>query len=492
MKSVQPRLLIVENDPEFLGAMSRALRKDYEVSAASTPDAARESLSLSPDAVLLDLRLDPAESSAEQGINVLKDIIGSYPSVPVLIMTAYGNIDTAVECMTLGAVDFIDKNRAELREITTRLRRALERANEARRLEAAERDLRLVEPRTIVGSGSAISRTKELIQAVSQDAEITTLIRGETGTGKELVARAIHATGARKDGPFVAVTLSTLPSQTAESELFGHEAGAFTDARERHIGFLEKAHGGTLFLDELGDLDLSLQAKLLRFLEEREFHRLSGKGPIRVDVQVIAATNADLEAMIKEQTFREDFYYRLSVSVIDVPPLRERMEDLPVLVDHFVGLLRERGKRVQTISTAALEALTQYHWPGNVRQLKNVIESAYFQAAMSRRTVIEIEDLRPDIRQTGGSEDSQRYAKRPGEPGFSVDQMLAWHELYYIDDAMRQCHGKKSDASKYLGYNDRFALKRRVDSIIGKYPDLLEQFPVIRDAFAKSRTTAKK
>lgn len=482
----KPILLIVDDDEKFLGSMSRLLRQEYEIRCARSLAEALNSLSPPPDIVLLDFRLNDADPNNREGMELLQFLRQQLPQIPVLMITAFGDIDIAVECMKMGAADFIQKERVEVAEIKTRLARAMEQAQIARRVVELQQEIQLIEPREIVGNSPAIQEIKRLIKAVAQDGYVTVLIRGETGTGKELIARAIHASGWRGKGPFVPVALASLPLSMIEPELFGFEPGAFTDARERHIGYIEKAHKGVLFLDEIGDLPLEVQAKLLRFLEEREFQRLGSTEPIKVDVQVVAATNADLEGRIKEGRFREDLYYRLKVCEIFVPPLRERVEDIPLLVEHFLQLFHRRGRKVNRISPEAMEILCRCSWPGNVRQLRNAIESALFWAELRNHRQIEPEDLPTDVRQEH-LELPQSGAKKVGSEGFSIDETLARAELTYIEEALKLAHGKKTEAWKLLGYHDRFALYRRVRRILGEYPNLAEEFPQVKALFGRRK-----
>lgn len=488
----KPTLLIVDDNEEFLRSMIRWLRTDYELRSARSKDEALNSLSPPPDIVLLDLRLNDADPRNYEGMEVLQVLRARFPQIPVLMITAWDiGIDVAVECMKLGAADFIQKPRADIDEIKTRLARAWEQAQIARRVVELEEEIRLIEPREIIGNSPAIQEIKRLIKRVAQDGYVTVLIRGETGTGKELVARAIHASGRRSEGPFVPVAIASLPLPMIEAELFGYEPGAFTDAKERHIGYIEKAHRGVLFLDEIGDLPSDVQSKLLRFLEEREFQRLGSVEPIKVDVQVVAATNADLEGRMKEGRFREDLYFRLKVCEIFLPPLRERVEDIPLLVEHFLRLFHRRGRRVNRISSQALEMVCRCSWPGNVRQLKNAIESALFWAELRGHREIEPEDLPSDV-QKEGSEGYESRAKRVGSEGFSVEETLARTELACIEEALKLTHGKKTEAWKLLGYRDRFTIYRRVKRILEKYPHLVEEFPQVKASFGGRRRNRKK
>ncbi|MEM2367343.1 MAG: sigma-54 dependent transcriptional regulator [Candidatus Bathyarchaeia archaeon] len=479
----KPTLLIVDDNEDFLTSMGRALQYEYEVRYARSKVEALNSLSPPPDIVLLDLRLDDTDPDNHEGMDVLRILRRQFPQMPIVMVTAWDvEVDLAVECMKLGAVDFIQKRRVNIKEIKTRLARALEQAQLTQRVAELEKEIQLIEPREIVGKSRAIQEIKRLIKGVAQDGYVTVLIRGETGTGKELIARAIHASGWRRKGPFVAVALASLPLSMVEPELFGYERGAFTDAEERHIGYIEKAHRGVLFLDEIGDLHLEVQSKLLRFLEEREFQRLGNTEPIKVDVQVLAATNANLEERVRRGLFRKDLYYRLKVHEIYIPPLRERTEDIPLLVEHFLHLFHRRGRRVNRISSEALETLCRCPWPGNVRQLKNAIESALFWAELKGHSQIEVEDLPPDVRQVP-LEQPQAEVKRIDSEGFCVDEALARTELACIEEALKLTRGKKTEAWKLLGYHDRFTFYRRVRRILKRYPHLVEEFPQVKTSF---------
>lgn len=486
MEALRPVLLIVDDDEAFLRSISRVLRADYEVRTARTRSEAEASLSPPPDVVLLDLRLREEDPSNREGIEILRLLRERLPYVPVLMITAYGDIETAVECMRMGAVDFIQKARADIREIRVRLARALEQARTAQRVDQLEQEIALVEPRQIVGESAAIREVKRMIEALARDGRVTVLIRGETGTGKELVARAIHASGWRRSGPFVAVALAALPQTTVGAELFGYERGAFTDAHRRRIGYLEKAHRGVLFLDEIGDLPLETQVQLLRFLEEREFHRLGSTEPVRVDVQVLVATNADLEDLVRQGKFREDLYHRLKVCEIRLPPLRERPEDIPALVDHFLGILRERGRRVVSIAPDVLEALRRYDWPGNVRELRNVLEAAAFRAELRGSRRIELIDLPAEVRMSRSQTAPAEEGTVVGQ-GCSVYEALARLELSWTEQALQMTGGKKTEAWRLLGYHDRFTFTRRIRRLLTQYPHLGSEFPHVHAAFRPRR-----
>lgn len=484
----KPVLLLVDDNQDALNSLTRLLKREYEVRTATTQSEALQQLSPPPDIALLDMRLEEDEPDNREGIALLETLHQQFPDIPVLMHTAHGDVDAAVECVRLGAVDFIEKPRADIGEITARLGRALDQARLRRRVTNLEQELNLIEPRQIVGASKQIVEVKQAIEAVAGDGHVTVLIEGESGTGKELVARALHASGWRQSGPFVPVVLASLPPALIEGELFGYESGAFTDARRRHIGYLERAKDGLLFLDEIGELELPLQVKLLRFLEEREFQRLGGTTAIKVDVQVVAATNSDLWAEVKAGKFREDLYYRLKGFEIKIPPLRERPEDIPLLVDHFLNLFHQQGRKVLRFSPQAMDRLLQYQWPGNIRQLRTTMESALFRAFYRRHMEVEVEDLPPELTES----ETTTTDALPSTLDLSLDEALAKTELAYIERALQQVQGKKTEAWKLLGLNDRFALLRRVKKIADRYPHLMNGFSFVKSAYHSETDDAKK
>ena len=382
------RLLIVEDERAIRLALSGLLRREgYEVEQAEGGAEAVRRLAAEPfDLVLTDLALGEGPS----GMDVLRTVRTEQPETPVVMITAHGNEKIAVEAMKLGAEDYVPKP-FDNDEIRLVVRRALERtalARENRMLrERLERDFGFA---NLIGSGPAMRRVFATIQKVAET-DLTVLIRGESGTGKELVAQALHQHSARKQAPFVAVNCAAISSELVESELFGHEKGAFTGAEARRVGRFEAAQGGTIFLDEIGDMAPETQAKVLRVLQERSFERVGGSKPLQVDVRVVAATHRDLERDVRDGRFREDLYYRLKVVEIEIPPLRERREDLEPLAARFLEQLAERhGRARRSFSAGALAALSRHAWPGNVRELRNVVERA---AVLAPGEEIEAEDL---------------------------------------------------------------------------------------------------
>ncbi len=478
------KVLIVDDDLEFLSSLSRVLKGEFSILSASSIAEARKSLGEDISLVLLDIRMKDSDVNNREGIDFLKEIKSNYPKITVVMMTAYGDIDTAVETMKLGAEDFIQKGKIDIREYRKVINGVLEKSRLERRIDILEEELRKAEPWEIVGNDPVILKVKEMIEMVAESPDTTVLIRGETGTGKELVARAIHKKGKRRDGPFIPVSLSALSKTLIESELFGHERGAFTGADRRRIGYLEKANGGVLFLDEIGDLEPETQLKLLRFLDYKSFCRVGSTEEITVDVQFLAATNRDLEKAMGEGKFREDLYYRLKAFQIFLPPLRERKGDIPLLAEHFLKL---SGKgRCERISKEALAYLMNYHWPGNVRELKSSIERAIIFANYRNHREIMPEDLPLEVR-TGKVEDKVNLGFEIPEDGLDIKEELAKLELSYIESALKKCEGKKTEAWKILGYNDRFALHRRVKKILAQFPNLTDKFPYIKMKYAKPK-----
>ncbi|MBN2172360.1 MAG: sigma-54-dependent Fis family transcriptional regulator [Candidatus Krumholzibacteriota bacterium] len=389
------RILVVDDEASVRGALAKILRyEDYEViEAADGPGAlelvGRERL----DLVFLDIKMPGMD-----GLEVLGRLAGMKLDLPVVIISGHGNVQTAVEATRLGAFDFLEKPLDADRVLVT-LRNGLAQG----RLRDENRDLmeKLRGRDEIIGESPAI---RELLAAVERVAptEARVLITGENGSGKELVARAIHSLSGRREGPFVPVNCAAIPNELIESELFGHEKGSFTGAHQRRIGKFEQAHRGLLFLDEVGDMDLNAQAKVLRVLQEGRLERVGGTVTIEVDVRVIAATNKNLLAEASENRFREDLYYRLNVVPLHVKPLRERPTDVPLLVRYFADqFIKEQGMRPKSFSRSAMERLTGYRWPGNVRELRNLVERLLI---MSPGEVVEAADVTLGEREEG-SED---------------------------------------------------------------------------------------
>ncbi len=482
MREAKQKVLVVDDNAEFRDALGDALEDDFDIELAASTEEAQRKLAGDIGVVLLDVRLKE-DGVNKDGLLLLEAIRQNQQELPVVMMTGYADIDMAVEAMRLGATDFVQKSSVDVREFRKVIEKALEHSKDKRRIASLEDDLRRLEPWELVGDDSKIHDVRRLVEMVAQDGYSTVLLRGDTGTGKELVARAVHSRGWRKQGPFVAVSLSALPGNLIEAELFGHMKGAFTDARETRVGYVEKAQGGVLFLDEIGELPPEIQVKLLRFLETRTFARLGSTREIAMDVQIVAATNRDLEQAIRQGQFRDDLYFRLKSMEIRIPPLRERPEDIALLSDHFLFMFRQLGRtKLAGISPGALRLLSSYSFPGNVRELKTIIERSMMFADNQKHALIEANDLPLDVQQVS------KYPTQPGmlplsEEGINLDAELARIELGYIQNALQQTEGKKTEAWRVLGLNDRFALRRRVKRIGEAYPHLINSFSLVQKLY---------
>ncbi len=435
-------ILVVDDEQTQRQALSGFLKKKgYHILAAESGQKAMTLIKeKTVDLVLTDMRMPEMDGS-----ELLLEIKELNPDIDVIVMTAFGSVETATSAMKSGAADFITKP-VDLEQLDLTIKKTLERkqlAFENKRL----RDL--VDER--IRFGGIISASSNMDQALSIAARVApsvanVLILGESGTGKELVAKAIHLASPRAEKPFVAVNMAALSDTLVESELFGHEKGAFTGAQQLRKGRFEMAEGGTIFIDEVGDIPLSTQVKLLRVLQEHQIERIGSSAPIKVDVRVVAATNKNLEEMVKSGSFREDLYYRLNVVRIFIPPLRERKMDIPLLVDHFIRRYKElNAKTVTGLSREAMDQLMKYSYPGNVRELENIIEQA---VVLSRDELIAIDDLPMTIR------------NQFSEPLFdsstgTFQERVEAFEKQLIRDAMRQANGVKTHAAILLGMTER-------------------------------------
>jgi two-component system, NtrC family, response regulator AtoC len=442
------RILVADDDPEMRERVGGILgRAGYNVTTVSGAAAALASLgSRDQDAVLLDLDLSPAEI-----LNLFKSLRRRAPGVPVLVIVPPDGHQVAVQVLRAGAEDYLLRPPDPF-ELKTRLARILERRDLGSRIAQLQEEIAkksgFEDP---VGRSAAMRGMLERVARVAP-MRATVLIFGESGVGKELVARAIHFNSPRREGPFIAVNCAAMPANLIESELFGHEKGSFTGAHARTRGKFELAHRGSLFLDEIGEMDLQTQAKLLRVLEEREFMRVGGDASIRVDVRVVAATNADLETMIARGRFRRDLYYRLKVVTLHVPPLRDRRSDIPILVETFLDdLSRANAVRRKSVSPGALEALQRYHWPGNVRELKNIIESMLVSAPGD---IIRLEDLPPSI---------VREGTRPERPEMPLGTTLADMEREMVRRTLEHTGGNRTHSAALLGIGVR-TLQRKIQA----------------------------
>jgi len=437
------RILVVDDEENMVHFLTRLLAHEgYEVTGVASGTDAVQCIKETPwDLVLCDLKLPGMD-----GMEVLKAVRETLPEAVVIMITAYGTIPSAIEAIRAGAYDYVTKP-FRAHEILAVIDKGLERIRLRREVEYLRR---VVEQR--FGFGGLVGKSKPMQDVFTQIEKVaatrgTVLIQGESGTGKELVAEVIHQNGPRKSGPFIKMNCAAIPEGLLESELLGHERGAFTGATTQKPGKFELAHAGTLFLDEVGDMALATQAKILRALEDREIYRVGGTKPVKVDVRVIAATNKPLAEAVQRKEFREDLYYRLNVFPILLPPLRERVGDIPLLVEAFLPEIGESaGKSVKGVCAEALERLMAYSWPGNVRELRNVIERA---TLLAEGEMIQAENLPLHI----------HASAEPRSPGLgeaeTLDGRLAEMERSLILEALKESRGVQAQAARRLGINER-------------------------------------
>jgi len=441
---MKPTVLIVDDEKNIREGLRAALEDRYETFVAKdAAEAARLMQDVPPDAVLTDLRM-----AGEDGMAVIDRAL-KLPNQPVCIMmTAYGDVDTAVQAMSRGAYWFLQKP-VDLRQVELLLERGL-------KARATEKEVAVLKTRLdrkfslgeVVGSSAALQHAIEQVRSVATS-NATVLLLGETGTGKELFAQMIHQASPRAKGPFMAVHCAAIPANLLESELFGHEKGSFTGANERRVGRFESADGGTLFLDEIGEIDATTQIKLLRFLETRSVERLGSHKPIPLDLRLVCATNRDLQQMVKEGKFREDLYYRLSVVPLRMPPLRERTDDIPLLLAHYLKRFAAENHLGEVrLAADALAVLTRYPWPGNIRELRNTCENL---AVLRAGKVLTAADLDPRYSQPAAAGLSRPLL--PAATGGMFDKEQNEKEL--LKQALASAAGNRTKAAELLGISRR-------------------------------------
>jgi len=452
-------IFVTDDDEVVRQAISRRLAKRHQdVRSFDSGEALLEALDHDlPDIILLDLKM-----TGMSGIETLKQVRAKTQQSLVILLTAYGTVEDAVEAMRLGAYDFLIKS-VDLSGVEPVVDRALEYLTLRRRIdfETQDRSSRFA-LQNLVSNSSSMRELVGQIQEMTQNHKTTVLLFGETGTGKEFVARVLHHNGPRAQGPFVGVNCTAIPQELFESELFGYERGAFTGAHQRKPGLCEQAEGGTLFLDEIGDLNPTMQAKLLRVIQERSFRRLGGRQDIDVDFRLIAATNRDLRKDVAQGIFREDLFFRLNVVSLDLPPLRKRMEDIiPLCLQTLAVHSKDLGKDVTAIDPEAQQFLERYAYPGNIRELQNIIERAVI---FCRGQSLTSRDLPREVQEVPHS--AVNVVTQGNQPVVRIEMRLGEHTLgdienTLIDEVMRVSDFNKSLAAKHLGIT-RFALDRRL------------------------------
>ncbi len=453
---MNPTLLIVDDEKNTREGLRASLEDSFEVYVAADIAGALGVLEREEvDLVLTDLRL-----GGEDGMQLIDRVLEAAHPPVVLMMTAYGSVDAAVEAMRRGAYDFVTKP-VNIDRLEILLHRALRsRTTEKEVVELKKQVEKRFGLERLIGESGVMQEVYDTVKQVAPT-RATVLIQGESGTGKELVAQAIHALSERPKLKFVTVHCAALSPQLLESELFGHEKGAFTGAIERRIGRFEQANGGTLFLDEIGEIDQATQVKLLRVLgEERSFERVGGNSPIKVDVRLVAATNRDLAKMVEDGKFREDLFFRLSVVPLTLPPLRVRMEDVPLLVNAFLkAFALDNGKPVRELTSDAMQAILHYHWPGNVRELRTAMEHGVVMASGPKIT---LRDLPLSVRQPGSSQAVSRSRASVGWAAGRGDRLnLHVTEDRLISQALDETGGNVTASAKQLGISRR-TLHRRL------------------------------
>ena len=446
------RIRIADDEDLIRKSLVRLLREqDYEVDAVGTAAEVMESVRRDPPHVLiLDLRFPDGS-----GLDLLPRLKALAPEMKVVVITAFGDLPTAVEAMRRGATDFLKKP-YEMQEMLLAVERLQAGLIRETQLDAFRRgELEAFLKTRIVGESPAVRRIWDVVQKVASSEATTVLIEGESGTGKELVARAIHFQSSRKDAPFMALNCSSFQEQLLENELFGHERGAFTDAREPKRGLVELTDQGTLFLDEVGDLPAATQAKLLRFIEDRTFKRVGGAADLVVDLRVVAATNCNLDAAVREGKFRHDLYYRLEVVSIQLPPLRERGDDVLLLARHFLHFYNEKfRKRFHTIEPEAEQVFRAYHWPGNVRELRNLLERIVL---LENDEVLREDHLPSEMIAHAEAMPKTVAARDEDDPEV---KSLAEIEQEHILHVLERTQGNRSQAARVLGISRQSLIER--------------------------------
>jgi len=451
------RICIVDDDPTILEGLAMALEDAYEVRAFSNAEDALAALPEAlPDLILLDVGLP-----GQNGVRALEQIRSAYPNVLAIMITAYEDMETVVAAMRLGAYDYVVKP-LHMDALETRIRNALQSARWRKEVERVQEQYLREHHPGVEGASQGVVDVMDMVARVAASPDTPVLIRGETGTGKEWIASAIHYRSPNYAGPFVAMNCAALPQDLVESELFGYDAGAFSGASSKgKKGLIEEAAGGTLFLDEVGDLEAGAQAKLLRFLEEGEFYKVGSTRRITVRTRVVSATNKDLEALSRQGAFRKDLYFRLGVVTIRIPSLNERREDIAPLAEHFLAQFCAKfGRPLAKLSDQARQALYAHDWQGNIRELRNAIERS---ALLAKAAIIQPEDLGLERRELARAPEGAEIPASIPPDGLNLEALLHKVEARYLLQALNLARGNQNKAAALLGLNHhtfRYRLKK--------------------------------
>jgi len=462
---MKKKILIIDDEKIICMSLKEGLTDlGYSVDTAlNAAGGLNKVIGFKPHVIFLDMRL-----SEESGLELIKKIKEIDKDNEVVIMTAYGDVETAVTAIKNGAFDYIKKP-FDLEEIDITISKAFENLYMKKKLYLLEKE-KEINNKSIIGNHPSMNEILKKIDILAANDKVTVLIRGETGTGKELVAEAIHKGSIRRDAPMLKINCGAIPQQLVESELFGFEKHAFTGAKSRKKGLFEIADGGTIFLDEIGEISIDVQTKLLRFLEERKFKRVGGLKDIEVDVRIITATNKDLEEAVKTKEFRQDLYYRLNVVPINLPPLRNRGTDILLLADYYLDSYNKKfNKNIEGFTEEAKNKLLAYSWPGNIRELKNIIERIVI---LHKEKYIDFYHIPIEINSKNENKkinvaDKDHIEKKIVAGNFSLEDELESIERKYIKIALEKTNNNYTQASKLLGIS-RFALKRRIEKYFEK------------------------
>jgi len=464
---MSPKLWIIDDEESIRTICNSALEQDFDIEMFPNASEALLALNTSaPELIITDIKMP-----GMNGIDFLKKVSAKHPDIPTIVITAHTDIENALSAFKGGAFDYLPKpfDVNDIRRVALKaVKNSVAKQSNSGEILDYDKDIQ-----KIVGKAQSLQKVFRAIGKISIS-ELSVLIRGESGTGKELIAEAIHQNSMRKDKPFVAINVAAIPHELLESELFGHEKGAFTGAQTQRIGRFEQAHGGTLFLDEIGDMHPELQTRLLRVLSSQEFYRVGGHNPIKSDVRIVAATNQSIENLIKQSKFREDLFHRLNVFKLQLPPLRDRKEDIKVLAEHFLSVSsKELNVTAKSLDKNALSFFESYHWPGNIRQLENICR---YLNVMCSSSIITVDDLPDDI--TSGVDHKESYNEKLGWESLleneirervttEKDVFIKINEKIQklmINESLRATNGVKQDAAKLLGWG-RNTLARKAKEI---------------------------